>query len=64
MDTIIEAVLNYGLAGIVCGYFMFTNYKFNEKLVDTLARIDERLEKREAEENENKSTGNKSNKRV
>ena len=64
MDSIIEAVLNYGLAGIVCGYFMFTNYKFNEKLVDTLARIDERLEKREAEENENKSAGNKSNKRV
>lgn len=52
MDSILEAILNYGLAGVVCGYFMFTNYKFNEKLVDTLARIDERLEKREAEENE------------
>lgn len=52
MDTILEAILNYGLAGVVCGYFMFTNYKFNEKLVDTLARIDERLEKREAEEND------------
>ena len=52
MDSILEAILNYGLAGVVCGYFMFTNYKFNEKLVDTLARIDERLEKREAEEND------------
>lgn len=57
MDTIIEVVLNYGLAGVVCGYFMLTNYKFNEKLVDTLARIDERLERREKED-ENKSKRN------
>ena len=61
MDSIIEAILNYGLAGIVCGYFMFINYKFNEKLVDTLARIDERLEKQEEKENENKSKRDKSN---
>ena len=64
MDSIIEAVLNYGLAGIVCGYFMFINYKFNEKLVETLARIDERLEKQEERINENKSKGNKSDKGV
>lgn len=58
MENIIESILNYGLAGIVCGYFMFTNYKFNEKLVDTLARIDERLEKMEGDENENKQKRN------
>lgn len=57
MENIIEVVLNYGLAGVVCGYFMLTNYKFNEKLVDTLARIDERLERREKED-ENKSKRN------
>ena len=56
MDGILEAILNYGLAGVVCGYFMFTNYKFNEKLVETLARIDERLEKQEERLNENKSS--------
>lgn len=59
MENIIEVVLNYGLAGVVCGYFMLTNYKFNEKLVDTLARIDERIELIEKEhKNENKSEGN------
>lgn len=58
MENILESILNYGLAGIVCGYFMFTNYKFNEKLVDTLARIDERLEKMEGDENENKQKRN------
>lgn len=57
MENIIEVVLNYGLAGVVCGYFMLTNYKFNEKLVDTLARIDERLERKE-QEDENKSKRN------
>ena len=61
MDGILEAILNYGLAGVVCGYFMFTNYKFNEKLVETLARIDERLEKQEERLNENKSSRTKSN---
>lgn len=61
MDSILEAILNYGLAGVVCGYFMFTNYKFNEKLVETLARIDERLEKQEERYNENKSSRTKSN---
>lgn len=56
MDSIIEVLINYGIAGAVCAYFMFTNYKFNEKLVDTLARIDERLERREREdEQKNKS---------
>ena len=60
MDSILEIILNYGLAGIVCGYFMLTNYKFNEKLVDTLARIDERIEliEKEHKKNENKSEGN------
>lgn len=62
MDSILEAILNYGLAGVVCGYFMFTNYKFNEKLVETLARIDERLEKQEERYNEDKPGRNKSNK--
>ena len=60
MDSILEIILNYGLAGVVCGYFMLTNYKFNEKLVDTLARIDERIEliEKEHKNNENKSEGN------
>lgn len=62
MDSILEAILNYGLAGVVCGYFMFTNYKFNEKLVETLARIDERLEKQEERLYEDKPKGTKSNK--
>lgn len=63
MENIIEVILNYGLAGVVCGYFMLLNYKFNEKLVDTLARIDERLESFEKREVNENDTNDKSKRR-
>lgn len=45
MQDIINLIVNNGIAVVVVGYFLYTNYKFNEKLVETLARIDEKLEK-------------------
>lgn len=45
MENIVNLIVNNGIAVVVVGYFLFTNYKFNEKLVDTLARIDEKLDK-------------------
>lgn len=49
MTEIINLIVNNGLAVVVCGYFMFTNYKFNEKLVSTLSAIETRLEAIEKE---------------
>lgn len=54
MTEIINLIVNNGLAVVVCSYFMFTNYKFNEKLVSTLTAIETRLEKIEGDKFENK----------
>ena len=32
-------MVNNGVAIVVVGYFLFTNYKFNEKLISTLTEI-------------------------
>ena len=55
MTEIINLIVNNGLAVVVCGYFMFTNYKFNEKLVTTLSAIETRLEEIEKEKSENEN---------
>lgn len=52
MENIVNLIVNNGIAVVVVGYFLFTNYKFNEKLVETLTRIDEKLDK-EVHTNEN-----------
>lgn len=45
MENIINLIVNNGIAVVVVGYFLYTNFKFNEKLVETLTRIDEKLER-------------------
>lgn len=45
ISEIINLIVNNGIAIVVVAYFMFINYKFNEKLVSTLAQINEKLEK-------------------
>lgn len=55
MESIVNLIVNNGIAVVVCGYFMFTNYKFNEKLVSTLSAIETRLEEIEKEKNENEN---------
>ena len=57
METIIQLIVNNGIAVVVVAYFLFTNYKFNEKLVDTLARIDEKLERGVCKYEENDTKG-------
>ena len=57
MENIINLIVNNGIAVVVCGYFMYTNYKFNEKLVSTLSAIETRLEdieKKGGADNDNK----------
>lgn len=49
MEAIVNLIVNNGVAIVVCGYFLFTNYKFNDKLVSTLARINEKLDIQEQE---------------
>ena len=55
MTEFINLIVNNGLAVVVCGYFMFTNYKFNEKLVSTLSAIETRLEEIEKGDNDNEN---------
>ena len=45
MNDIINLIVNNGIAVVVVGYFLYTNFRFNEKLVETLTRIDEKLER-------------------
>lgn len=57
MTDLVNLIVNNGIAVVVCGYFMYTNYKFNEKLVSTLTAIETRLEELEkggGVDNENK----------
>lgn len=62
MENLVNLIVNNGIAVVVCAYFLFTNYKFNEKLVTTLARINEKLDIQEEERrksNENITEGNR-----
>lgn len=62
MENLVNLIVNNGIAVVVCAYFLFTNYKFNEKLVTTLARINEKLDIQEEERrklNENITEGDR-----
>ena len=39
MENMINLIVNNGVAIVVVGYFLFTNYKFNEYLIKTLTEI-------------------------
>lgn len=59
MENIINLIVNNGVAIVVVGYFLFTNYKFNENLIKTLTEITVTLKDiqddlREGRTNENK----------
>lgn len=43
MENIVNLIVNNGIAVVVVAYFLYSNYKWNEKLIDTLARIDETM---------------------
>lgn len=59
MENMINLIVNNGVAIVVVGYFLFTNYKFNENLIKTLTEITVTLKDiqddlRKGENNENK----------
>lgn len=39
METIINLIVNNGVAVVVVAYFLYTNYKFSENLTKTLTEI-------------------------
>lgn len=39
MENMVNLIVNNGVAIVVVGYFLFTNYKFNESLIKTLTEI-------------------------
>lgn len=45
ITDIVNLIVNNGVAITCCAYFMFINYKFNKELVETLTKINEKLEK-------------------
>lgn len=49
MESIINLIVNNGVSCVVVGYFLYSNYKFNDKLVSTLSAIDTRLQAIEKE---------------
>lgn len=42
---IVNLIVNNSVAVGVVVYFLYTNYKFNKELVETLTKINEKLEK-------------------
>lgn len=44
MTELINLIVNNGIAVVVVGYFMYTNYKFNLTLTSTLSEISSTLE--------------------
>jgi hypothetical protein len=44
MSDIIELMVNNGIAVVVVAYFLFRDYKFNQELVGTLAKISSHME--------------------
>lgn len=55
MENMINLIVNNGVAIAVVGYFLYSNYKFNDKLVSTLSAIETRLQHIESEVNDNES---------
>lgn len=58
MESLVNMLVNNGVAVVVVGYFLFTNYKFNEELTKTLTKItmilnniDDELKERRDNEN-------------
>lgn len=44
MSEIIDLMVNNGIAVVVVAYFLFRDYKFNQELVGTLAKISAHME--------------------
>ena len=59
MENIVNLIVNNGVAIVVVGYFLFTNYKFNENLIKTLTEITVTLKDIQDDLREGKSNENK-----
>lgn len=57
MENIVNLIVNNGVAVVVVGYFLFTNYKFNENLIKTLTEITVTL--KDIQEDIKRENGNK-----
>lgn len=44
MSEIVDLMVNNGIAVVVVAYFLFRDYKFNQELVGTLAKISAHME--------------------
>lgn len=44
MNDIVKLIVDNGVTIVVLGYFMYMNYKFNEKMTTTLTKICDTLD--------------------
>jgi len=44
MTDLVKLIVDNGITVVVLGYFMFMNYKFNEKMIVTMQKICDTLE--------------------
>lgn len=44
MNDIVNLIVNSSVSVVVIAYFIFRDYKFNNKLVESLARIEQLLD--------------------
>lgn len=49
MENWINLIVNNGVAVVVVGYFLYANAKWNEKLIEALTKIEEKLNHIESE---------------
>ena len=45
-QDIINIIVNNGMAVVIVGFYLFKDWKFNEKLVSTLQSISEKLDEK------------------
>lgn len=46
-QDLVNIIVNNGMAVVIVGFYLYKDFKFNEKLVSTLQSISEKLEQLE-----------------
>lgn len=59
MTELVNMIVNNGIAVVVVGYFLYTNFKFNDKLTSTLTEITVTLKNIQEDLKDDKTRSNK-----
>lgn len=61
MTELVNMIVNNGIAVVVVGYFLYTNFKFNDKLTSTLTEITVTLKNIQEDLKDDKTRSDKEN---